>query len=94
MAYSPLEGASSFSGVASGRPVGGFGVIQIMRFRESTVGPYDQLVILPGKFEWSRETADGQHATGQSYKVMRAYVSQKDVCHNSRTSQCIYVPFL
>lgn len=39
-AYSPLEAGSEFAAAASGRPVGGLGMIQILRYRDSPVGPY------------------------------------------------------
>lgn len=63
-------------------------MIQIIRYRESPVGPYDELAILPGTFEWSREGPDGQRTTSRNLKISRMYVSQKHTCYNGRASKC------
>lgn len=86
VAYSPLEAASDFADPTLSRPVGGICMIQIIRYRQSPVGPYDELAIIPGKFEWSRESPDGERITSQDYKISRIYVSQKHTCYSGRSS--------
>ncbi|PFH59769.1 hypothetical protein XA68_11900 [Ophiocordyceps unilateralis] len=86
MAYSALEASSQFADASSSRPVGGVGMIQIIRYSQSPVGPYDELAIIPGKFEWSRQTPDSKHVKSQDYKVSRIYVSQKHTCYNGRVN--------
>lgn len=93
-AYSPLEASSLFGDTSSSRPVGGVGMIQVMRFKESPVGPYDELAIIPGKFEWARQAADGREPAGQDYKISRIYVSQKHTCYNGRVSKLTNWPHM
>lgn len=73
--YSPLERHSPF---AKDKPVGGLVMIQVIRYTESPVGPYDELVIIPGKFE---------HEKGSNLRVTRIYVSQEKTCWNGRVSE-------
>jgi len=82
MIYSPLEGGSSF---AAAKAVGGLGSIQIIRYSESPVGPYDEMVLTPGKFEYEIE----QGAPKRSLRVTRIYVSQKETCYNGRKNWSI-----
>ncbi|EHK46846.1 hypothetical protein TRIATDRAFT_45696 [Trichoderma atroviride IMI 206040] len=86
IAYSPLELSSEFSDLGSSRPVGGFGGIQVIRYKETPVGPYDELVIIPGKFEWTKQDSNDERTSGHSYKATRLYVSQKHTCFNGRTN--------
>ncbi|KID70324.1 uncharacterized protein G6M90_00g085520 [Metarhizium brunneum] len=84
-AYSPLEAGSEFAAAASGRPVGGLGMIQILRYRDSPVGPYDEMLVVPGSFDWSRDTSDGRPAgVGRNPRISRIYVSQERSCYNGR----------
>ncbi|RDA88431.1 hypothetical protein CP532_5614 [Ophiocordyceps camponoti-leonardi (nom. inval.)] len=83
-AYSPLEAASEFSSPSMSRPVGGFGYIWIVQYKDTPVGPYDEMVIMPGKFEWSRNGRFDKPETRQNIKTTRVYVSQKHTCYNGR----------
>lgn len=85
-AYSPLEAGSDFASPASSRPAGGLSMVQILRYRESPVGPYDELLVVPGSFEWTGEDAQGKRKRGCSPKITRIYVSQKHTCYNGRLS--------
>jgi hypothetical protein len=85
--FSPLEATSSFS---DGRFIGGLGSVQVIRYSESPVGPYDELVIIPGNFEHSK-AHDGSNASSVSKKrsnlrITRIYVSQVGTCWNGRKS--------
>jgi hypothetical protein len=63
--------------------VGGLGMIQVIRYTESPVGPYDELVIVPGGFEWE----DAKKIKKRNVRVTRIYVSQKETCWNGRKSE-------
>lgn len=78
LAYAPLEAATSsfFSSQAeAGSYKGGLCLIQIIRYTETPVGPYDEMVLLPGEFG-----IPGQK--GQNMRITSIYVSQKDTCYN------------
>lgn len=89
IAYSPLELSSQFADLGISRPVGGKGIIQIIRYKETPVGPYDELVIVPGKFEWTNQDSNEEHKSGHNYKTTRLYVSQKHTCFNGRASKLV-----
>lgn len=56
-------------------------MVQIIRHTESPVGPYDELVLVPGEFEY-------EHSGRKSnLKVSRIYVSQEKTCYNGRKSK-------
>lgn len=62
---------------------GGLASVQILRYRSSPVGPYDELLIVPGKF--SHTTNDnGVLVNKKNLRVSRIYVSQKESCYNGR----------
>lgn len=85
MAYSPLEKKSSYG--ADGKPVGGLGMIQVIRYHDSPVGPYDEMILVPGSFDYEREDEQGRRRTGRSPRISRIYVSQKHTCYNGRLSK-------
>ncbi|KAI9152051.1 acetoacetate decarboxylase (ADC) domain-containing [Paramyrothecium foliicola] len=83
--YSPLEGASDYASTALQRPVGGLSMVQIIRYADSPVGPYDELILVPGAFEYVREDAQGRKTKKRKNpKITRIYVSQKYTCYNGR----------
>ncbi|PHH78495.1 hypothetical protein CDD80_6763 [Ophiocordyceps camponoti-rufipedis] len=82
--YSPLEAASEFSSPSLSRPVGGLGYIWLVQYKDTPVGPYDEMIIMPGKFEWSRQGHTGKPEGHQNLKTTRVYVSQKHTCYNGR----------
>lgn len=87
-AYSPLEARATFATSPSSRPAGGLGMIQIIRYHTSPVGPYDEMVLIPGSFDWVRDgqDADGRPYRGRNPRITRIYVSQKHTCYNGRLS--------
>lgn len=89
IAYSPLELESQYADPTVSRPIGGMAMIQIIRYHESPVGPYDELAIVPGKFEWIKQGIDGECERGNDYKISRIYVSQKNTCFNGRASRSL-----
>lgn len=81
-AYDPLEQSSpAFSDPAlAGEFKGGLGMIQICRYLETPVGPYDELLVIPGSFEIPRH--DGQPQGRKNLRITRIYVDQKDTNYN------------
>lgn len=86
--YSPLEANSVFS---DGTLIGGLASVQVIRYTESPVGPYDEIIIVPGKFEYEIETKGGngevKRETKRNLRVTRIYVSQEKTCWNGRNSK-------
>ncbi|KAH7311295.1 hypothetical protein B0I35DRAFT_356947 [Stachybotrys elegans] len=78
-AYSPLERGSAVQ--TEGEFLGGIGMVQIIRYTESPVGPYDELLLLPGFFKY-----DGPTGERTNVRITRIYVSQKYTCWNGRTN--------
>ncbi|KAL8389060.1 hypothetical protein RB595_008819 [Gaeumannomyces hyphopodioides] len=84
IAYSPLEAGSTFAQPQNGRPLGGLSMIQIIRYSETPVGPYDELILAPGFFEYAVDGKDGKRETRKNARITRIYVSQKHTCWNGR----------
>jgi hypothetical protein len=79
--YSPLEAGSNF---AKQKSLGGLASVQLIRYSDTPVGPYDELLFIPGKF------ATGENAPQKTgLKVSRIYVSQKHTCYNGRKSKLL-----
>ncbi|KAL7793669.1 hypothetical protein V8C37DRAFT_82986 [Trichoderma ceciliae] len=85
-AYSPLEGTTSFADEAFSRPVGGLSMIQILSYTDSPVGPYDEMLVAPGSFDWERTEPGGGKTRGSNPKITRIYVSTPNSCFNGRTN--------
>ncbi|KAK4200041.1 hypothetical protein QBC40DRAFT_226474 [Triangularia verruculosa] len=87
-AYHPLEHQSPFSSPQeSGKALGGLSMVQIIRYHETPVGPYDELILCPGTFEYPLPDSQDQPAakkTGKAMRITRIYVSQKYTCWNGR----------
>ncbi|PKS09644.1 hypothetical protein jhhlp_004263 [Lomentospora prolificans] len=85
MAYSPLESSSSFSAPEGSKPLGGLSVVQIIRYTDSPVGPYDELLVIPGFHEYAiDDEKTGKRVTKRNARITRIYVSQKYTCWNGR----------
>lgn len=82
-AYSPLERNST---ATTGTFVGILGVIMIIRYSETPVGPYDEFVIVPGFFDYPRTFEDGITLIRTNIRGSRFYVSQKYTNYNGRVS--------
>jgi len=80
VAYSPLEAGSSF---ADGTCVGGLGIVQVLRYSDSPVGPYDEMLLAPGNFEYN-VNEDGKDVKKSNLRITRIWVSQKHTCYNGR----------
>lgn len=76
-------------------------MVQVIRYTESPVGPYGELLVVPGRFEREemvrRGGGDGAEPTvgvvsrkkrrGENSRVTRIYVSQERTCWNGRKSE-------
>ncbi|KAM0214834.1 hypothetical protein ACHAQI_003316 [Fusarium lateritium] len=82
MAYSPLEGQSSFA--TDTKALGGLSMFQVIRYTDSPVGPYDELLFAPGSFGYERDDESGRRVREKGVKITRIYVSQRDTCYNGR----------
>lgn len=85
--YAPLEANSGF---AEDEFVGGLALVQVLKYSESPVGPYDELLIVPGKFEYPFDitTKYGEETENRkNLKLTRIYVSQEKTCWNGRKSK-------
>ncbi|CCT71185.1 uncharacterized protein FFUJ_08765 [Fusarium fujikuroi IMI 58289] len=82
IAYSPLEGQSSFA--KDQKALGGLSMLQLIRYTDSPVGPYDELILAPGTFGYEKEDENGRKVKGKGVKITRIYVSHKHTCYNGR----------
>ncbi|KAI8231006.1 hypothetical protein K4K54_000325 [Colletotrichum sp. SAR 10_86] len=83
-AFPPLE--RQYASATEGEYLGILGMIQIIRYSESPVGPYDELLIVPGFFKYDHTNAEGEREEKKNVRVSRIYVSQKYTCWNGRTN--------
>ncbi|KAJ7754591.1 hypothetical protein B0H16DRAFT_1722771 [Mycena metata] len=75
----PAGWSSAFQADAlssGGEFIGGLGLIQIVSYTESPVGPYDELIYVPGRWKYS----DGKKA----FRITQIYVSTKESTLNGR----------
>jgi hypothetical protein len=87
--FSPLEATSPF---AAGKAKGGMGMVQVIRYSESPVGPYDELLLAPGEFEYEVQQGE-QKVKKSNLMITRIWVSQKQTCWNGRKSELIITHF-
>lgn len=86
MMYSPLEAASEFASAKAGFLSRGLAGFMIIQYSETPVGPYDELIIIPGPYTWSA-MENGKLKQHKNPRVSRVYVSQKDTAYNGRLSK-------
>lgn len=74
--YGPLEANSSFGDPeTSGKYIGGPGVCMIVWYKDTPVGPYDEVIWMPGYFEVLE--MGRKHA-----RIARIYVSRMESVFN------------
>ena len=78
----PLEAGSEAwtSEKLTGKHAGGVGFAQILRYSETPVGSYDELVIIPGYFEAPEKVG----CKGKHMRITGIWVSQEATCMNGR----------
>lgn len=60
-------------------------MVQIVRYTETPVGPYDELVFLPGDFDvpvLNGSGEGGKKEVKKNTRITGIWVSQKDTCWN------------
>lgn len=87
VAYSPLERASYFASAEAGTLVGGLASLMLVRYADTPVGPYDELIICPGSYLYQAEEK-GALVERKNLRISRIYVSQRDSAYNGRRSKC------
>lgn len=87
LTYSPLEAKSSYANPEGSRHLGGLSMIQIIRYTDSPVGPYDEMMIIPGAHEYTVEEEGGGRVKKRHMRITRIYVSTKFTCWNGRKSK-------
>ncbi|KAK4184157.1 hypothetical protein QBC35DRAFT_66477 [Podospora australis] len=86
-AFHPLELQSSFASPKFGNPTGGLSMIQLIRYHDTPVGPYDEMILSPGSFEYpdpSSSPASSSKTKKKAMRITRIYVSQEKTCFNGR----------
>ncbi|KUI66632.1 hypothetical protein VM1G_02306 [Cytospora mali] len=56
----------------------------IVRYSDTPVGPYDELVIIPGAYTYPVQNEKGKWVEKENPRVTRIYVSQKHTLYNGR----------
>ncbi|TKA51689.1 hypothetical protein B0A53_05394 [Rhodotorula sp. CCFEE 5036] len=80
-AYAPLERGTEAD--QSDRFHGGVGFVMLVRYKTSDVGPYDELIYVPGLF--SRRSSSQQQAPVEYFPaITRIYVSTNESVYNGR----------
>ncbi|KAH7394360.1 hypothetical protein BKA66DRAFT_567310 [Pyrenochaeta sp. MPI-SDFR-AT-0127] len=81
--YDPLEEAWADKGL--GTFVGGLGAVMIVRYSDTPVGPYDELILIPGNFTVPQPSSTGvPKIPKKALRISRIYVSQRTTTYNGR----------
>lgn len=83
-AYAPLERDAPFG--REGAPEGGLATVMLVRYQDTPVGTYDEMMLLPGKFGFEVDRA-GRRVRERKLRITRIYVSQRNTTWNGRTSE-------
>lgn len=86
VAFSPLERESYFASAEAGRFCGGLGGFMIIRYKNTPVGPYDELLFIPGAYSYQVEER-GKLVEKQNPRITRIFVSQRHTLFNGRYSK-------
>jgi hypothetical protein len=80
-AYSPLEASSPTFADATkaGAFKGGLGLVMIIRYSDTPVGSYNEMIYMPGSFEVPRK------GLKPAARVTRIYVDQKETTYNGES---------
>jgi hypothetical protein len=83
--YAPLEGDTpTFSSPSrAGEFKGGWAMIQIVRYQETPVGSYNELILVPGAFGVPKNEQGRDRGTKKAtLRITRIYVDQKETTYN------------
>lgn len=60
-------------------------MIQLIRYHDTPVGPYDEMILCPGSFEYpDPSSSSSSKSKKKAMRITRIYVSQKETCFNGR----------
>jgi hypothetical protein len=80
--YDSLEDAWADPGL--GEFKGGLGAIMIVRYTSTPVGPYDELMLIPGNFSVPQPANGPPTVPKKALRIARIYVSQRTTTYNGR----------
>ncbi|KAJ8112008.1 hypothetical protein OPT61_g5522 [Boeremia exigua] len=80
--YDTLEEAWEDEGM--GRFEGGLGAIMIVRYTDTPVGSYDELMLIPGNFSVPHPSSGPPKIPRKALRIARIYVSQRTTTYNGR----------
>ncbi|KAH8728274.1 hypothetical protein GQ44DRAFT_675519 [Phaeosphaeriaceae sp. PMI808] len=63
---------------------GGLGAVLIIRYSDTPVGPYDELLLVPGSFTTPQPTPRTLKIPKKALRISRIYVSQRTTAYNGR----------
>lgn len=82
-AYDELEEA--WGGKEFGEFRGGLGAVMVVRYTDTPVGPYDELLLCPGNFDLPQSSSKPDPKIPKSaLRISRIYVSQRTTVYNGR----------
>jgi len=81
-AYDPVH--ACWSAPKNGTFTGGLGAIMIVRYTDTPVGPYDELMLIPGNFSVPGEGLGVGGIPKKALRITRIYVSQRTTVYNGR----------
>ncbi|KAF2114713.1 hypothetical protein BDV96DRAFT_493598 [Lophiotrema nucula] len=65
---------------------GGLGSIMVVRYLDTPVGPYDELMIIPGNYTVPQPSSGPPKMPKKALRISRIYVSQRTTTYNGRIS--------
>ncbi|KAF1835283.1 hypothetical protein BDW02DRAFT_568160 [Decorospora gaudefroyi] len=80
--YDPLQ--AQWADEALGEFKGGLGSVMIVRYLDTPVGPYDELLVMPGNFSVPQPSSSTKNIPKKAQRVSRIYVSQRTTVYNGR----------
>ncbi|UPX13062.1 uncharacterized protein EKO05_0003590 [Ascochyta rabiei] len=80
--YDGLEEAWGDDGL--GTFEGGLGAVVIVRYTDTPVGPYDELMLIPGNFSVPQPPNSPLKIPKKALRIARIYVSQRTTTYNGR----------
>ncbi|KAL5113801.1 hypothetical protein ACEQ8H_008302 [Pleosporales sp. CAS-2024a] len=80
--YDPLE--QVWEGEDHGQFKGGLGAVMIVRYSDTPVGPYDELMLIPGNFTVPQPSTGAPKIPKEALRIARIYVSQRTTTYNGR----------
>ncbi|KAF2820542.1 hypothetical protein CC86DRAFT_374237 [Ophiobolus disseminans] len=80
--YDPLQ--EEWSDEENGKFQGGLGAVMVVRYLDTPVGPYDELILVPGNFAVPQPASGLPKIPKRALRISRIYVSQRTTVYNGR----------